>query len=100
MTANPTQKTASPDVDAVCVRLEGLRGKGYFSEPRNVSNVWCGLKDDGHLVNMVALGEALFEMSEQKGTLVRTLMADGLLGYVDVAKAGPWQNIDGPGAAN
>lgn len=94
---SPTEKTASPDINAVCKRLEGMRGKGYFSQPRNLSNVWCQLQDDGHLVDRVMLGGALYRMSE-RGSLLRTLFSDGLLSYVDIANAGHWQNIEGPDA--
>jgi len=96
MAASP-KPTASPGADAVCERLEGLRGTGYFAQPRNLAHVWYHLKDTGFPVDMLMLGGALSRMSEQ-GTLVRTPFADGLLRYADITKAEQWQNADGPAA--
>lgn len=95
MTESTIQKAASPDINSVCERLERMQSHGFFAQPRNVSNVWCGLVDDGHLVDLGILGLALSRMRE-KGALSRTLLVDGLLHYVDTTNTGHWQSIDVP----
>ena len=97
MTARTNQKTATPDINSVCERLERIRRHGFFAQPRSLSNVWCRLTDDGYRVDLGILGCALSRMRE-KGALLRTLLLDGLLHYVDITNAGHWQSIDVPAA--
>ncbi len=100
MMVSPTTRTASPDINSVCRRLERMRLHGFFAQPRDLSYVWCRLTDGGHPVDLAILGCAMSRMREE-GTLSRTLLVDGLLHYVDIANAGHWQSIDvtaaGPG---
>ena len=93
MTVRTTERTVSPDIKSVCERLERMRRHGFFAQPRDLSYIWCRLTDDGYAVDLAILGCALSRMGEE-GALSRTLLADGLLHYVDKANAGHWRSVE------
>ena len=93
MTVHTTERTVSPDIKSVCERLERMRRHGFFAQPRDLSYIWCRLTDDGYAVDLAILGGALSRMREE-GALSRTLLADGLLHYVDMANAGHWRSVE------
>ena len=93
MTIRETNNSVSADIDAACVRLERMRHQGFFAQPRNLSNIWCRLTDEGHLVDLAILGVALHRLWGE-GEFSRTLLVDGLLHYVNTTNAGHWRSID------
>lgn len=82
------------DLDWTIDRLETMRKEGFFHQPRSLSELFCRLEDAGTTVEREILGFALSEMWEHD-ELLRTVLNDGLLHYVDMSEAAHWPSIDG-----
>ena len=83
------------DTDTITGHLERMRKDGFFRVPRSVSDVFCRLKETATLVDSATLGFTLGGMW-RRDEVLRTVLRDGLLHYVDKTEAGKWHSIDFP----